>query len=219
MLNTNHKTNENKKVSLILAFREKSLKMTRGLLKKWGSHISQEEILSVSDLSLCEAASRFDETRKVSFVTFLFYYIKGNLIKSVIDSATINGCNRDSYLERNGEKEYSAVNHKLKDLLNNEVVDASMGSTSKTPDDELLKKELYSLGKEACLGLDDVEKNIIEKIYINGEQVLEVAKELGYSRCHISRIKRKSLEDMRDFINRKLEFEALNSKEEYLRAS
>lgn len=210
-------SNNDKKLELILTFREKSIKITKGLLRKWGSHIDNDEIVSVSDLSLCEAANRFDENRNVSFVTFLFYYIKGNLIKSMINLATINGCDRDSYLERNGEKEYTKLASNLQEILNNEVAEATMGSPRQTPIDNLLKKELYELGREACLQLDDVEKVIIEKIYVKGEQVLSVAKELGYSRCHISRIKRKTLSDMENHINKKLNYEAQDI--EFLQAS
>ena len=101
-----------KQANLILTYRDKALKMTRGFLKKWGSHIDEDELISVSDLSLCEAASRFDESRNVSFITFLFYYIKGNLVKAVINSSIINGCDRDTYLERNGEREYSTSQNK-----------------------------------------------------------------------------------------------------------
>ena len=205
-----------KKVNLILAYREKALKMTRGFLKKWGSHIEEDELISVSDLSLCEAASRFDESRNVSFITFLFYYIKGNLVKAVINSSIINGCDRDTYLERNGEREYSTAQNKLQEILNNEVAECTMGSSNDTPVDLLLKKELYSISKEACDVLDDVEKKIIEKIYLKGEQVINVAKELGYSRCHISRIKRSALEGLEKAINKKLDYE---SNESLLRAS
>ena len=190
--------------------------MTRGFLKKWGSHIDEDELISVSDLSLCEAASRFDESRNVSFITFLFYYIKGNLVKAVINSSIINGCDRDTYLERNGEKEYSTSQNKLQEILNNEVAECSMGSSKDTPVDLLLKKELYSISKETCKGLDDVERKIIEKIYLQGEQVVNVAKELGYSRCHISRIKRSALEGLEKAINKKLDYESNDS---ILRAS
>ena len=209
-------TKNAKNTNLILTYRDKALKMTRGFLKKWGSHIDEDELISVSDLSLCEAASRFDESRNVSFITFLFYYIKGNLVKAVINSSIINGCDRDTYLERNGEKEYSTSQNKLQEILNNEVAECSMGSSKDTPVDLLLKKELYSISKETCKGLDDVERKIIEKIYLQGEQVVNVAKELGYSRCHISRMKRSALEGLEKAINKKLDYESNDS---ILRAS
>ena len=117
---------------------------------------------------------------------------------------------------KDGEKEYSTSQNKLQEILNNEVAECSMGSSKDTPVDLLLKKELYSISKETCKGLDDVERKIIEKIYLQGEQVVNVAKELGYSRCHISRMKRSVLEGLEKAINKKLDYESNDS---ILRAS
>ncbi len=206
-----------KVINLILEYRDKSRRLATGILKKWGSHIDQEEVDSVSDLSLCEAAQKFDDKRGVSFITFLFYYLKGNLIKAVAASSMINGSSKQEFVAMSGEDKDINGYSNLKDALNDDVSDALIGSSSSTPIDILLRKELYKLGKEACLKLDDVEKDVIERIYLKGEQVLDVAKELGYSRCHISRIKKKALGDMEKSINKNLEFEQkVNQFKEYV---
>jgi hypothetical protein len=37
---------------------------------------------------------------------------------------------------------------------------------------------------------------VIERIYIKEQQLIDVATELGYSRCHISRVKKKALNSL-----------------------
>jgi hypothetical protein len=39
---------------------------------------------------------------------------------------------------------------------------------------------------------------VIERIYLKGQQLMDIARSLGYSRCHISRVKRKALETLYD---------------------
>lgn len=196
-----------KVINLILEYRDKTRKLSNGILKKWGSHIEPEELDSVSDLSLCEAAQKFDETKGVSFITFLFYYLKGNLVKAVTRSSTINGSSQKEFIENIGDDTNLMGYENIKDSINDDISDALIGTSSKTPIDILLKKELYNLGKEACIKLDDTEKKVIEKIYLKGEQVLDVAKELGYSRCHVFRIKKNALDNMEKSMTKKLEFE------------
>jgi len=43
---------------------------------------------SIVDLSLCEAVKRFDPLKGASFMTFLFYHLKGNLVRAVAAAAT-----------------------------------------------------------------------------------------------------------------------------------
>ncbi|MGI6681336.1 MAG: sigma-70 family RNA polymerase sigma factor [Bdellovibrionota bacterium] len=199
------------KIKLILNHREQAIKMAKSILKKWGSYLDDDEIISTSDLSLCEAASRFDESKNASFITFLYYYLKGNLIKAITHSATINGLDRDAYLDRIGKSDSILAKEKLQDALNSEIADATIGSSSKSPVENILKEELYSLSKEAYLKLDDIERSVIEKIYFKGQQVMQVAKELGYSRCHISRIRKRSIEVLQNFINVELNKESKNA--------
>ena len=75
-----------------------------------------------------------------------------------------------------------------------EVAGALCGNEYVSPDEALSKKELIKISQNARENLDYLEKEVIERIYMNEEQLLDIAYDLGYSRCHISRIKRKALE-------------------------
>ena len=71
------------------------------------------------------------------------------------------------------------------------------------------KKELIELSKEACKKLDSLERQVIERLFLGEEQLMDIAHSLGYSRCHISRVKKKALEalqlEMQNSLNLKSE--------------
>src|SRR5262249_41213272 len=75
-----------------------------------------------------------------------------------------------------------------------EIAEALSSQDFMLPDEMLLKKELLNMSSEACSRLDPLEKEIIERIYMQEQQLMDIAHTLGYSRCHISRVKKKALE-------------------------
>ena len=48
----------------------------------------------------------------------------------------------------------------------------------------------------ACEKLDLLEREVIYRIYVKEHQLMDIANSLGYSRCHISRVKKKALETL-----------------------
>ncbi|NMC64183.1 MAG: sigma-70 family RNA polymerase sigma factor [SAR324 cluster bacterium] len=183
---------------LIIQNRARARKLARSILRKWHSRIDVEEVDSIVDLSLCEAAQRYNPNMGAGFMTFLFYHLRGNLIRTITIAASANMIpvsEVNPMLEGGSEK-----NHRRNVVLTNaiEVADALTGNETLAPDIALEKKELVNLSQQACSSLDYLEREVIERIYMNGEQLLDVAYNLGYSRCHISRIKRKALEALYD---------------------
>jgi len=77
-----------------------------------------------------------------------------------------------------------------------EVAESLCNHSSAMPDEVLLKKELVELSSDARLELDPLEQEVIHRIYIKEQQLMDIAQSLGYSRCHISRVKRKALETL-----------------------
>ena len=57
--------------------------------------------------------------------------------------------------------------------------------------------EDFALAEQACEKLSDVEKQIITSIYLHEEQVTKLAKQLNYSRCHLSRMKTAAINKLR----------------------
>ena len=81
---------EFEKEDLITQSRLKARKLARSILRKWNARLDLQEVDSIVDLSLCEAAHRFDPSVGASFMTFLFYHLRGNLIRTITASANSN---------------------------------------------------------------------------------------------------------------------------------
>lgn len=175
---------------LILEYRTKARKLGRSILRRWQARLDLEEVDSVVDLSLCEAVQRFDPSKGASFMTFLYYHLKGNLIRTVTAAAQANFVPGQEIETRKGEEP--------KTITALDVVEAISGTDQRNPDDLLIQKELIDLSKDACTRLDPLEREVIERLYLQGEQLMKIASSLGYSRCHISRVKKKALENLQD---------------------
>ncbi|MEZ4754342.1 MAG: sigma-70 family RNA polymerase sigma factor [Bdellovibrionota bacterium] len=189
---------------MILEFREKARKLGRSILRKWHARLDLQEVDSVVDLSLCEAALRYDPTKGASFITFLFYHLRGNLIRT-ISTAAAHSAVPAGFQE--WEEGYTSEDSAYRSANAIEIADALTGNEVERPDEIYFSKQLNNLREEACLRLDPLEQEVIERIYIKGEQLLEIAKSLGYSRCHISRVKKKALEVLEKDLNSSLEWD------------
>src|SRR5262249_25095269 len=67
---------------LILDHGEQAQKLGMKLLKGWGARMAGDDFISAVDLALCEAASRYTPVDQATFATYLFYFIKGELIET-----------------------------------------------------------------------------------------------------------------------------------------
>lgn len=77
-----------------------------------------------------------------------------------------------------------------------EVARALFNNDHSAPDEELFRKELASISADAFDRLDPLEREVIRRIFLAEEQLLDIADRLGYSRCHISRVKKRALETL-----------------------
>jgi RNA polymerase sigma factor (sigma-70 family) len=188
---------EEAKEKVIIRSRAKARKLAKSILRRWNARLDLNEIDSIVDLSLCEAAARFSPDMGASFMTFLFYHLRGNLIRTISSSA-------NSHLVPfafDGEGD--------EDLLNGfsqsyEIADALTGSEVQKPDEILIRSEALNLSVDARDKLDSLAKEVLERIFVKEEQLIDIAQDLGYSRCHISRVKRRALEHMYDHLSPEL---------------
>lgn len=181
--------------ALVLKYRMKARKLARSILRKWHARLDLQEVDSVVDLSLCEAVRRFDPSKGASFMTFLFYHLRGNLIRAVTYAATAN-------LVPMGDALHDDKEQRVEDgtagsfATADEVAQALSGQEYLSPDEALAKKQMGELSRQACDHLDPLEREVIERIFMHEEQLMDIASSLGYSRCHISRVKKKALETL-----------------------
>ncbi len=193
---------------LVLEFRPKARKLARSILRKWHARLDLEEVDSIVDLSLCEAVQRFNPSKGASFMTFFFYHLRGNLIRAVTTAANLNsvplpeGDLMDRAQGQDGAfRGGSAI----------EVAEALCGFEAPMPDDLLHRKQIALLSTKACDKLDSLEREVINRVYLEEQQLMDIAHTLGYSRCHISRVKRKALETLYTELRATAQFEDLGA--------
>ncbi len=196
---------------LIIKYRAKARKLGRSILRRWHARLDIQEVDSIVDLSLCEATARFNPTKGASFMTFLYYHLRGHLIRAVAAAASLNtvpfsSC--DVFKNSNtgeGESRSAAYGGAANAI---EIAEALVSQESLLPEDMLLKKEMIKISTEACSKLDPLEREIIERLYLQEQQLLDIAHFLGYSRCHVSRVKKKALRTLQADLCKELEMEA-----------
>jgi RNA polymerase sigma factor (sigma-70 family) len=178
---------------LVLDSRTKARKLARSILRKWHARLDLQEVDSVVDLSLCEAVRRYNPNKGASFMTFLFYHMRGNLIRAVSAAANANSV---PFLDAQEEGAAKTEQGSVRGVNAIEIAEALCSHDYVMPDEMLLKKEMVSISQGACEKLDSLEKEVIYRIYIQEQQLMDIASSLGYSRCHISRVKKKALETL-----------------------
>jgi RNA polymerase sigma factor (sigma-70 family) len=184
--------------ALIVKYRLKARKLGRSILRRWHARMDLDEVDSIVDLSLCEAVKRFDPAKGASFMTFLFYHLKGNLVRAVTTAAAANSIpvfNADENQVQVGEPDH-LFGHQFRAMNSAEVAEAVVSQDAPLPDEMLWRKELHGKSSIACEKLDPLEREIIKRIFLQEQQIMDIAATLGYSRCHISRVKKKALETL-----------------------
>lgn len=178
---------------LIIRSRTKARKLARSILRRWNARLDLNEVESIVDLSLCEAASRFSPDVGASFMTFLYYHLRGNLIRTISSSAQSNlvPLLDGDAISLEEEQDLKGI-YKGANAI--DIANALTGAEASRPDDLLMKKEMLELSQNAKGKLDDLARHVLDKVFVNEEQLIDIANSLGYSRCHISRVKRKALE-------------------------
>ncbi len=152
-----------------------------------------DEIDSVVDLSLCETAKRYSSNRGATFMTFFFYHLRGHLVRTVARAA--QGNNVFLAFAKNAGVDAGDLAHLSVEVLHSYVPDYLLFQhrDGDTPENLLIRRERIDQCRVACDKLDALEKEVIDRSFGSEEALVDVAKSLGYSRCHISRVKRSAL--------------------------
>lgn len=177
----------------VIRYRGKARKLARSILRKWRSRLDIQEVDSLVDLSLCEAASRFNPERGASFMTFLFYHLRGNLIRAItyaVQSSNLPLVELDAFTALEDEKANAM-----------DIADALTSEETPSPEEALYRQEMIALSQKSFEKLDELEKSVLSQLFAEEVQMIDIARNLGYSRCHISRVKRRALEALHSEIS------------------
>ncbi len=150
-----------------------SLKIARSLLAKWGASIEEEELTSIVNLSLAEALNRYDPSKGAAIITFLYYHLKGNLVKHIEEKKVCQ-----EFISEQIEIDYF-----------------SRGETNVTVSEKVNPEEIFE-EKEANQNfyraldtLTELEKQLLILNLEYGYKVQHIAKKLGLSRSYLSKLK------------------------------
>ncbi len=171
---------------LIVDHREQGLKVAWRLLANWRVRLAPDEVTSIVGISLCEAASRFNPKKGAAFGTFLFYHIRGALLKEIATAI--------SERTRSLGSEYDGYH-----ALFNTVYHASDQSPlveHNTPEQLFQKREQLEKFRDAYQELDTLEQEVITRHFVDEESLIDISKNLKYCRCHISRVKHGALKKL-----------------------
>jgi RNA polymerase sigma factor (sigma-70 family) len=172
---------------LIIENRVSAQKMGYSILKRWNVHIEKEELNSVIDYALCDAAMRYIPNKGASFLTYFYYHLRGHLVRLVAELTMENSMFIKP--ETNTTLDYD------NDLVNKYYLESIVYNKSDlidSPESTVIREEELNNCSSSMNRLDKLEQEVLTRIY-NNESLVKVARSLGYSRCHISRIKKESL--------------------------
>lgn len=183
-----------KKISveeLILSHRDNGRKLGRSMLKRWNIKLHADEIDSMVDYALCDAANRYCFDKGASFMTFFYYHLRGHLVRLVADAANTSNIFISSATSNGGElTDYLSTSSDAYVLPETAAVKQK---SFETPEDYLLKKEELEFCQGQVRKLDVLEQEVVARSYATDEALVDIAKSLGYSRCHVSRVKKRAL--------------------------
>ena len=191
---------ERRIAKLVLDHRQNGRKLARSILRRWRVRMPADEIDSVVDLSLCEAARRYSSKHGAAFLTFFFYHLRGHLVRAVTRAAQSsnifiaqgqhNGIDTTEWQHGGSDAVSSCFSDHL--LL--------YYRDSTTPEIEVLRKENIAQCRIALAKLDRLQQEIVSRSFEEDEPLIDIARQLGYSRCHISRVKKSALDRMHEIL-------------------
>ncbi len=189
------------RMCIVLEHRMLAKRIAKAMLKKWRSYYEPDELQSIVDIALCEAARAYRPEVGAKFSTFYFYHLKGRLVREIVRQRAqrkLSAARLPQMLASGDEHEEPSLEAlgKEPNRLSPEI-DAVAG-----PDDVYYRKQLLDLSNQALATLGELEREIIRQLYFHGETSVTVARKLGYSRGHVSRLHSRAIKKLRRFAER-----------------
>lgn len=178
--------------AIVLEHRDHGKRLAWSFLNHWRVRMKHDDVISVVGAALCEAANRFDETKGVAFKTFFFYHLRGMLLKEI--ARVIHE-----------QKVLQFMPHTL--IADSQFADSAQSSSwvlplveSNNPERIIERRESARMCWDACAQLDPLERDVLIRHYVYDEPLVDIAEQLNYCRCHISRVKSRALSKLEKFI-------------------
>ena len=164
--------------NLIVEHRTVGLRLAQRILSRWQMRLCFDELTSLVDLSLCEAAAQFQENRGAQFSTFLFYYIRGNIVQHVERSVA------------------------LKNMTALPEDDRYLGDDGDTPAQTFLRDEQRKVIKQLCCSLPLEEREVIMQRFLQELPRKTVAANLNLTTANVKSIEKRAMFQLRTLAKR-----------------
>lgn len=186
------------------------------ILRSIGRSIEFDDLVAAGREGLLDAARRFDPSRGVPFGAYANLRIRGAILDGVRQLSTLprRAYERIAALEAavqisEGEAEYvfadaagadpNAARRALEEHLSSIALAAAIGAATETrgdavdgddsPEEALARAQLVQTVRIAVTELEDnLERQIVRRHYLEGEQIDDVARDLGISKSWASRL-------------------------------
>lgn len=209
---------------LVERYRPYVYSIAKQVLHTFPVKIDFEELVGYGMVGLLEAAERYDPRRKVSFVTFSYYRIKGAIFDGLRQMGILTRTPNDAWVRRESilnDLVQTASDDELENPTTN--VDDEIGSVEKFVD-SLIPAYLLSLSeenapdvadsrelpnvsvefnetikivRETVRELPEKEREIIESLYFKHLSTTELAKMMGVNKSWVSRLHSKAVNRLR----------------------
>jgi RNA polymerase sigma factor for flagellar operon FliA len=182
--------------------------------------IDFEELVGYGMVGLLEAADRYDPRRKVSFVTFSYYRIKGAIFDGLRQMGILTRTPNDAWVRRESalndlvqtaaddetenppmkvEDEIGAVEKFVDSLIPAYLLSLSeenapdVADSRELPNVSVEFSETVKIVRETVGELPEKEREIIESLYFRHVTTTELAKKMGVNKSWVSRLHAKAI--------------------------
>jgi RNA polymerase sigma factor (sigma-70 family) len=183
--------------SLILEHREIAWRLARRMINRWGSRIEADELRSLTDIALCEAAARYRHDAGAAFMTFFFYHLKGCLVKSIalrthqqlllVDDIETLIDGHSTIAPKRTRSSFEETGHRRGAPL------VATHSLDNTFEDAIIMRDLVNKCVLATSKLRGLDREVIKRVYVQGEDLNSLPDSLGFSRGHIFRVRSRAI--------------------------
>jgi RNA polymerase sigma factor FliA len=200
------------------------------ILRSLPVQVEFQEAVSYGIIGLLEAADRFDPRRRVSFVTFSYYRIRGSVFDGLREMGILTRTPNDNWVRRESvlndlvqtsiDDETDRVSGSVEDEIRGVVkyVDSLVPayllslSAENAPDIadqrdvtgiDIEFREMLDLVKDAVQGLPEKERDIIEALYFKHMTTTDLAVQMGVNKSWVSRLHSKAIQRVRQRLSMK----------------
>lgn len=179
-----------------------AMRMAFSLLKRWRCQLNREDVEGMAGVALCRAAQQFDPSLGTKFESYLFYYVRAELIKAIEESVHARKAiealrdvvpDNDAKIENTSSTDSSGPTLPDPDRIG--------AATAPTPEGRMLHQEQAEQVRQALNRLEENHRTILQLVYFEQVHPQQLREQLGLTRSGI----RRALENAKRALKKELQ--------------